>query len=167
MIISMIAAIDELGGLGKDNQLLCHAPADLKHFKAVTLGKPIIMGSRTYHSIGKPLPGRLNIVLTHQKILIPGVVVASSLAEAFILAKDAPEVVIIGGATIYKQAIGQATRLYITKIHHVFAADVFFPTINLLDWVCESAVYKENDDDNIYPMTFYQYESLKKGLTRA
>lgn len=97
-LISLIAAIDETGGLGINNQLLCYLPADLQHFKSITMGKPIIMGRKTYESIGKPLPGRLNIVISQSIQSIPGVVVVDSLGQAIKETADASEVMIIGGS---------------------------------------------------------------------
>lgn len=156
--LSMIAAIDEHNGLGKDNQLLCHAPADLAHFKTITMGKPIIMGRRTYESIGRPLPGRLNIVLSRSISSIPGLIVVSSLDEALQSVADAEEVMIIGGAQLFEEALSLVSRLYITRIHHYFNADVFFPAINLENWRCLESITRQPDEKNPYAMTFYLYE---------
>ena len=98
---SLVAAIDENYGLGNNNQLLCHLPADLKHFKQITMGKPMIMGKKTYQSIGKPLPGRRNIVLTTQPTHIEGVELACSMQDALELVNESPEVMVIGGAVIF------------------------------------------------------------------
>ncbi|CEG55784.1 dihydrofolate reductase [Legionella fallonii] len=157
-IISLIAAIDEAGGLGANNQLLCHLPADLQHFKKVTMGKPIVMGRKTFASIGKPLPGRANIILSHSLLCIEGVIVFDSLSKAIEQYKEYDEVMIIGGAEIYKQSIGLATRLYITRIHHRFAADVFFPTIDQSLWHCQSEEFRQKDEKNQYDVTFCTYE---------
>lgn len=159
-IISLVAAVDENRGLGKDNHLLCHLPADLKHFKNLTMGKPIIMGRNTYDSIGKPLPGRLNIILSRQNLSLEGVEIVDSLTKALALVKDAPEVMIIGGATVYEQALGLASQVYLTVIHHQFDADVFFPTISKTDWQCKEAVFQQHDEKNNYDMTFYRYERI-------
>ncbi|CCD04469.1 Dihydrofolate reductase type 3 [Legionella pneumophila] len=159
-LISLIAAIDEIGGLGINNQLLCYLPADLQHFKSITMGKPIIMGRKTYESIGKPLPGRLNIVISQSIQSIPGVVVVDSLGQAIKETASASEVMIIGGAKIYSQAISMANRLYITRIHHQFTADVFFPKINDLVWSCRSKEFRQHDDKNQYDMTFCVYERI-------
>lgn len=155
--ISIIAAIDEAGGLGANNQLLCHLPADLQYFKAVTMGKPIIMGRKTYESIGRALPGRLNIVLSHSMSAIDGVLVFDSLEKAIHQTLAEPEVMIIGGANLYSQAITIANTLYITQIHHHFAADVFFPEINSADWHCASKEFKARDERNSFDMTFCTY----------
>ncbi|HHF7345679.1 TPA: dihydrofolate reductase [Legionella feeleii] len=159
-IISLVAAVDENRGLGKDNQLLCHLPADLKHFKTLTMGKPIIMGRNTYDSIGKPLPGRLNIILSRKKLSLEGVEVVDSLAKALALVKNTPEVMIIGGATVYEQALSLASQVYLTVIHHQFDADVFFPAISKTDWQCKEAVFQQHDEKNNYDMTFYRYERI-------
>jgi dihydrofolate reductase len=100
-MISMIAAIDEGNGLGIKNQLLCHLPADLQHFKSITMGKPIIMGRSTFESIGKPLPGRLNIVLSRSIKQLDGTVVVDSLDKAITAANNANEIMIIGGADLF------------------------------------------------------------------
>lgn len=153
-IISLIAAIDERLGLGKNNQLLCHLPADLQHFKKLTLGKPIIMGRRTFDSIGKPLPNRLNIVISTQMKPIAGVSVYSSLPEALQATSDAAEVMIIGGARLFEEGISIAQHLYLTKIHYQFEADVFFPSFVEQDWINESSECYPHDAKNPYDMTF-------------
>lgn len=158
MIISIIAAIDKKRGLGKDNKLLCHLPADLQLFKKITLNKPVIMGKNTFRSIGKPLPYRQNIVLTKQGNLGTTVETAASLQEAFSLIADAQEVFIIGGAQVYKEVLPQAAHLYLTVIDHIFDADTFFPEFNLNEWRCISSIYKSEDEKNRYSMTFYHYQ---------
>ncbi|WED42651.1 dihydrofolate reductase [Legionella cardiaca] len=157
-VVSLVAAIDENYGLGKDNQLLCHLPADLKHFKAITMGKPIIMGKNTFDSIGKPLPGRRNIVLSRQVKTIEGVEVTDSLDKALAITSGVPEVMIIGGASIYEQAISIASQLYLTVIHHHFAADVFFPRFDPKEWELREKNFYSQDEKNNYDMTFYCYE---------
>ncbi|HRD69405.1 MAG TPA: dihydrofolate reductase [Legionella sp.] len=157
-IISIIAAIDEAGGMGLKNQLLCHLPADLQYFKKNTMGKPIIMGRNTYESIGKPLPGRSNIIVSRTIKSIPDVKVVDSIETALDEAKAVPESMIIGGAQIYHQAIEYVTRLYITRIHHLFKADVFFPHIDKTVWTCRNEEFRHRDDKNIYDMTFFIYE---------
>ena len=155
--ISLIAAMDEAGGIGLDNQLLCHLPADLQHFKTITLGKPIVMGRKTYESIGRPLPGRLNIVLSRNLQSIEGVSVYDSLEKVMADVKDIPELMIIGGSQLYAQTINLAQQLYITRIHHHFNADVFFPKIDDKLWICQHEEFRKHDDKNVYDMTFYIY----------
>lgn len=159
-IISLIAALDEAGGLGKNNQLLCHLPADLQYFKATTMGKPIIMGRHTYESIGRPLPGRLNIVLSRTTLSIPGVTVVDSVDQILDQTSTFPEIMIIGGAQLYNATIHMATRLYITRIHHRFDADVFFPNIDPQIWRCIKNEFRPHDERNEYDLTYYIYERV-------
>ena len=157
-IISLIAAVDERGGLGCNNQLLCHLPADLLYFKQTTMGKPIIMGRRTFESIGRPLPGRKNIVLSHSSNTIDGVTVLDSLEKAISSTSEESEVMIIGGANLFSQAIDIAQRIYLTRIQHVFSADVYFPDINDLVWNCRNEEFRQHDEKNTYDMTFLIYD---------
>ena len=161
-ILSLIAIVDENHGLGKENHLLCHFPADLKHFKTLTLGKPIIMGRKTYDSIGKVLPGRLNIVLSRQAINIEGATVLSTLEEALAYTKAFPEVMIIGGAQLFEQTLPMAARVYLTRIHHCFDADVFFPPLDPAMWSCDEATWRERDAANPYDLTFCRFQ--QKGI---
>ena len=152
--ISLIAAMDESRGLGSNNKLLCHLPADLHYFKATTLNKPIIMGRTTFDAIGRPLPDRDNIVLSQSVSIIEGVKVFDSLEKALIHTNNALEVMIIGGAQLYAQSIDIAHCLYITKIHHHFAADVFFPEIDKNIWFCSKKEFRKRDAHNSYDMSF-------------
>lgn len=128
-IISIISCISKNRGIGKDNKLLFDIPDDLKHFKKITMGHPIIMGYNTYKSIGRPLPGRLNIILSKDKIEIPGCSVGQSIEKAIEIAsqKDKQEIFFIGGGMVYKQAIIVADRLYLTIVDAKPEADTFFP----------------------------------------
>jgi dihydrofolate reductase len=157
-IISLIAAMDENRGLGRENKLLCHLPADLKHFKALTLGKPIIMGRKTYQSIGRALPGRLNIVLSKQMNTIDDVTVVDSLHQALLLTTDSDEIFIIGGAKVFEEALPLAHQIYLTIIHAQLEADVFFPELDHRVWHCCEKLDKEHDKYNQYDLTFYRYE---------
>jgi dihydrofolate reductase len=159
-IISLIAAIDEMGGLGFDNQLLCYLPADLQHFKSITMGKPVIMGRKTFESIGKPLPGRKNIVLTHSAKQINGVTVVDSLINALSQNEGAEELIIIGGAGIFAQSMELADRIYLTRIHHYFKADVFFPEIDENVWFCQNSEFHAQDEKNGYDYTYYTYVKI-------
>lgn len=154
-IISLVVAMDESRGIGKNNQLLCHLPADLKYFKQLTLGKPIIMGRKTYDSIGKPLPGRANIVISHQQLNIDGVKCVHSLEDALAFVQNEPEVMIIGGGQIFKQAIPYANRIYLTIIHHEFNADIFFPEFDEHIWACHSKSFRPSDEKNAFDVTNY------------
>ncbi len=158
-LISMIVAMDEKRGIGKNNQLLCHLPADLKYFKQQTLGKPIIMGYHTYQSIGKPLPGRHNIVLSRRHRDIKGVTVACCVEEAIQMAEPAPEIMIIGGSSIFEQTLPLVQRIYLTLIHHEFVADVYFPELDEKKWSVREVLIHPLDEKNSYNMTFYIYSS--------
>lgn len=128
-IISLIAAIGENRELGKNNQLLWHIPEDLKRFRKITKGHVVIMGRKTFESIGKPLPKRTNIIITKDKTYHPPVIVCHSVIEAIEVAKrkEKEEIFIIGGGQIYHQTIPFADRLYLTIVEGTFAADTFFP----------------------------------------
>lgn len=160
--ISLIAAVDEYLGLGKENQLLCHLPADLKHFREVTMGKPVIMGMKTFTSIGRVLPGRLNVVLSTKKTEIEGVTVVDSIAKALAVTKTSAEVMVIGGAQVFSEALPLASRIYLTVIHGIFDADVFFPVLNPEEWNCQEEIFTKHDDRNAYDLTFYRYERVSR-----
>src|SRR5579863_4838008 len=117
MIVSIIVAIGENNAIGKNNQLLWHMPADLKHFKTKTSGHTIIMGRKTFDSVGKPLPNRRNIVVTRQDIQITGAEVVKSIGEAIALCQGENEVFIGGGAEIYRQALPKTDKIYLTVVH--------------------------------------------------
>ena len=128
MIISMIVAMAHDRVIGLDNQMPWHLPADLQHFKKATLGKPVIMGRKTYDSIGRALPGRLNVVVSRDSGLkIPGVTCVTSVEQAIAAAEGAEEVMIIGGATIYDHFLPVANRLYLTFIDLETKGDTHFP----------------------------------------
>jgi dihydrofolate reductase len=141
MKLSLIVAVSRNGVIGANNALPWHLPEDLKYFKSVTMGKPIIMGRKTYDSIGRPLPGRTNIVITRNiSWSAEGVVVAQTLAQALALgekacaADGADEIVVIGGAQIYNETLPAAHRLYLTEVDADIEGDVFFPVINSGEW---------------------------------
>lgn len=158
MIVSLIVAIDEDNGIGKDNKLPWHLPADLKHFKTLTTGRTIVMGRKTFDSIGKPLPNRRNVIISRQKDLAAeGAEVVQSLREAFDLCANENEVFIIGGAQIFEYAMPLANTLYLTLIHHTFEADTFFPEIDRRNWIEEQRSEHVPDDKNKYPYTFIKY----------
>ena len=160
-IISIIAAVANDNSIGKGQQLLCHLPADLKHFKALTTGHTIIMGRKTFESLPKgALPNRINIVLsTQDNIRFEGCLIAASVDEALQLCKDDNEVFIIGGSTIYRQTIDRADRLYITHIEQSFPeADVFFPVINPEDWKLTDAEHHDKNENQPFSFTFQTFE---------
>ncbi len=135
MSISLIVAVADNGVIGKQNGLPWRLPEDLRRFKALTLGKPIVMGRKTFESIGKPLPGRTNIVVTRQaELALPGCVVTGSLAAAVAAAGAAEEIMIIGGADIYRQALPLAQRVYLTEVHGAVDGDAGFPGLDAQQW---------------------------------
>ncbi len=157
---SLIVAVDEQGGIGKGQELLCHLPEDLAFFKAQTMGKSMVMGRRTYESIGRPLPGRRSIVLTTQEILIPGVEIAHTAEEALALCKYDPDVMVIGGSSVYKHFLPIAQCIYMTRIHHKFSADVFFPKFDVKLWTITILKEFAADEKNIYDLTFMRYDRV-------
>ena len=133
--ISLIVAMTPQCVIGRDGDLPWHLPADLKRFKAITMDKPIVMGRKTYESIGRPLPGRHNIVVTRSKDYQPdGVSAVHSLAQALQVAGDAPEIMVIGGAQLYEAALPLAHRLYITVVEKEFTGDTYFPELDWSQW---------------------------------
>ncbi|MXV52517.1 dihydrofolate reductase [Pedobacter sp. HMF7647] len=156
-MIQLVVVVDENNGIGKDNQLLCHLPADLKHFKAVTVGFPVIMGRKTFESMGKPLINRRNIVISSNDITIDGAEVLHSLREA-ITACDDEKISIIGGGEIFRQAIEFADQIELTLIHHRFNADTFFPEIDLNLWKETSTERHSSDEKNLFDYSFITYQ---------
>ena len=157
-MITLIAALDQAGGIGKGGELLCYLPADLRHFKASTLGKPIIMGNTTFQSLGKPLPQRKNIVLSRREnISADNVTYAHTPDEALAACDGAPEVMVIGGAMIYRLFLPIADKLILTHIAGKFDADVFFPDIKWQEWILETEVHYNTDDKNHYPFDIRNY----------
>jgi len=138
-VLTLVAAMASNRVIGINNTLPWHLPEDLKHFKAVTLGKPVLMGRKTYDSIGRPLPGRRNIVITRQADWqAAGVEVAHSLEQALEMAADVAEVCLIGGAELYRQAIAAADCLRLTEIAQSFEGDAHFPAFDAQSWLEES-----------------------------
>lgn len=151
-MLSIIAAIGDNRELGKNYQLLWHIPEDMKRFKALTSGHTVIMGRKTFESIGKPLPNRTNIIITSNKeFSAPGCIITHSLDEAIKLSNDI-ETFIIGGASIYSQAIDRADKLYLTKVKGTFDADIYFPDYSRFSKVV-SSVQKHDDT---YTYTFLE-----------
>lgn len=154
MIISMIAAMADNRIIGKDNQMPWHLPADFAWFKRCTMGKPVVMGRKTYESIGRPLPGRLNIVISRDASLsIEGVTTVTSIEQALEIAGEVEEVMIIGGGAIYAACLPMANKLYVTHIEAEIDGDTQFP-----DWGIEfKETYSEAyqaDEKNAYNMRF-------------
>ena len=157
MIISIIVAMDETRGIGVEGRLPWHLPADLKRFKSLTMGHHLIMGRKTFASIGRPLPGRTTIIVTRDQSFQPeGCLVAHSLETALEFARLDLEndVFVIGGAEIFVQAIELADRIYLTQVHSSLPADVYFPEFAAADWLETDSEYHPADEKNRYPFTF-------------
>jgi len=159
-MITIIVAIGLDNGIGADNQLLWHLPKDLKYFKETTTDHPIIMGRKTYESIGKPLPNRTNIVVSKRKDWFEeGILIVGSVKEALKFAKKMNEnIFVIGGGNIYEQTIDLADKLQVTLVKTQSKAEVFFPKINLKVWDKTAEICHEKDDKNEYDFCFQTYE---------
>ena len=157
-MIQIVVIVDQKNGIGKNNQLLCHMPADLKHFKQLTIGHPVIMGRKTYDSMGKPLPNRRNIVVTKQDLKLDGCELVHSLEDALALCSTEEVISIIGGATIFEQSMDLVHTVHLTCIHHTFEADTFFPKIDTQDWKVTEREDYEADEKNPYPYSFMTYK---------
>lgn len=160
MIISFVVAIAENNAIGKDNGLLWHLPTDLKHFKRITNGHTIIMGRKTFDSMGKPLPNRRNIVITRNADLkIEGAEVTTSVDDALALCKTEEEVFIIGGAEIYREALDKTDRIYLTTVHQRFEGDAYFPELDRNKWVETAREEHQPDEKNKIAFTFSTLEA--------
>jgi dihydrofolate reductase len=161
MIISIIAAMAEGRVIGLNNHMPWHLPADLRHFKALTLGKPIVMGRQTYLSLGKPLPERRNIVLTHDvNFVAAGCEVVHNWQQAEALCADCAEIMVIGGAAVYEQILPKAHRLYLTEIELETKGDRFFPQWNESEWQLVTKEAFAADDKNPYAYCFLEYRRI-------
>ena len=158
-MISFLLAMDEKQLIGKDNDLPWHLPADLAYFKRMTTGKSIVMGRKTFESIGKALPGRENFLITRKNLAYEGVTVLHSI-EAFLdlTKREEKEWFVIGGAEIYRQILPHADRLYITEIHETFNGDTYFPTFSKDDWKETSREKHESDERNKHDFDFVVYD---------
>ena len=161
--VAIVVVVDGNNGIGKNGDLLCHLPNDLKHFKKLTTGHTIIMGRKTFESLPKgALPNRINIVITSDNAdNYPGCIVARSVDEAFLLTKKKDKVFIIGGGKIYNSTLYLANKLYLTRIHHRFEdADTFFPDIDFNNWeLIEEEKYKA-DEKHLYDYSVRSYKKL-------
>jgi dihydrofolate reductase len=159
-VISLVVATSENGVIGSNNQLPWRLPNDLQRFKALTMGKPIIMGRKTYESIGKPLPGRQNIVITRKQMDIAGCTVVDSIEAALRCTQGDDEAMIIGGAEIYRQALPQAQRIYLTQVHTTIAGDAVFPPLQLDEWRETLREKHAADDRHAYDYSFLVLERV-------
>ncbi len=157
-MISMIVAADENNVIGKDNDLIWHLPDDLRFFKQKTSGHAIIMGRKTFESVGKPLPNRTNIIITRDKLFrADGCQVVHSLEEALKLTEEEEEVFIVGGEQIYRQALPVADRIYLTRVHHSFDGDRHFPVLGN-EWKEVESIAHTADEKHAYSFTFMTYQ---------
>ncbi len=159
MIVSLVVAVADNGVIGQHNQLPWRLSDDLKRFKAITLGKPVVMGRKTWDSIGKPLPGRRNIVVSRQNQLeLPGADLVGSLEQALQLCATDAEVMVIGGAEIYRQAMPLANRWYLTRVHAMPQGDAWFELPAPDQWREIAREDHPADDRNQYACSFCVYE---------
>src|SRR3984885_12972667 len=157
--VALVVAMADNGVIGKGGGLPWHLPDDLKYFKVGTFGKPVLMGRRTFESIGKPLPGRRNLVLSRTRpAAVAGVESVSSVAEARAMAAGAPELCVIGRAEVFALALPLATRIYLTRVHAVVQGDVFFPLQDFSGWRESDSVAHAVDARHAYAMSFVTLE---------
>jgi dihydrofolate reductase len=162
MNLAIIVATDEQGLIGRDNDLPWRLSADLQYFRRITMGKPIIMGRNTHESIGRPLPGRQNIVISSQAdYQAQGCDVVHSLDEALALCQDQQEVMVMGGASLYRQTLPLVDTLYLTLVHAQLEGDTWFPDWQTDEWQLVSREDHPADDKNEFDYSFIQYQRLK------
>ncbi len=160
-MISIIVAMAEGNVIGGDNSLLWHISEDLRYFKEVTMGHPVIMGRKTYESIGRPLPKRKNIIISRDTSLkIDGCIVVNSLESALESSSDDENPFIIGGGEIYRSAINLVDRLYVTKVMHTYDGDTYFPEIDCVKWSRISAEFHAKGEKFQHPFMFEIYEKI-------
>ncbi len=157
-MVNVIVAVAENGVIGDRNALLWHISEDLRRFKAVTTGHPVIMGRKTYESLGRPLPGRTNVVITRQELTIDGCTVVHSLDEALALFPPEEELFVIGGAQIYAQAMPLADRFYLTRVHRAYEGDTRFPAWDEAAWRLVESEILPCGAKYPWPFTFERYE---------
>jgi dihydrofolate reductase len=159
MTISIIAAVAENGVIGNRSALPWKLPGDLKHFADITRGHPVIMGRKTYESIGRPLPGRENIIVTRQgDFSAPGCTVVHSVEDAVQKSSESDEIFFIGGAEIYKRALPLGERLYLTRVHARPQGDAFFPPYEETHWRIAAQEHHSKDEENEHDYTFEVWE---------
>ncbi len=158
-VLTLVVAVADNGVIGRENGLPWHLPEDLKRFKRVTLGKPVVMGRKTFESIGRPLPGRQNIVVTRDpSYRREGVTVVNDVDAALLAAGDAAEVMIIGGAELFRAFLPRAGRVHLTRVHGNVAGDVHWPPLDEGRWQRVQRESHPADERHAYPMTFEVWE---------
>jgi dihydrofolate reductase len=161
--ISAILAMSENRAIGIKNQLPWHLPADLKHFKTITSGHPVLMGRKTYESIGRPLPNRSNIIITRNaNFQAPGCLVVQTIEQVMQQANEinCDEFFIIGGAEVYKQFMPYIDRIYLTIVHTIVEGDAYFPELNPSEWQEKEKVRHQADENNSYDYSFIVLEKI-------
>lgn len=165
MTLSIIAAVATNNVIGRDNQLPWHLPADLKRFKQLTSGHHLLMGRRTFESVGTPLPGRITVVISRDRAYAPpGVAMARSFDEAVGKAEATgdPEIFVGGGTEIFRQALHRADRMYLTRVHAEPQGDTYFPEFDdVNEWQLVDSEHYEADERNPYPYSFLTYERVR------
>jgi len=168
MRVALVVAMGRNRVIGRDNALPWHLPADLRHFRAVTLGKPVVMGRRTHESIGRPLPERTNLVISRgTNYRADGCIVLPSLEAAFEYCRDGAELMVIGGASLYRQALPRAQRIYLTEIQQDFAGDTEFPQLDTDAWREVARDDRPADGKNPYPHSFIVLERTRMDDSEA
>lgn len=158
-LVTLIVAVADNGVIGRENTLPWHLPEDLKRFKRLTMGKPMIMGRKTFESIGKPLPGRLNIVVTRDtNYRHEGVRVVHDTDAALAAAAEAPEVMVIGGAELFRHFLERAGRIHLTRVHGNIDGDVMLPALDIRQWEVIERERHEADERHAHAMTFEMWE---------
>jgi len=158
-MLSLVVAVGENNEIGKAGRMPWHLPADLRHFKTLTLGKSVIMGRKTFEAIGKPLPERRNIVISRKPgYSAPGCEVTQSFTDALVLTAGVAEKMVIGGGEIYREALPRAQRVYLTRVHGHFDADTFFPAIDPSNWREMAREDHVVDARNAHPYSFITLE---------
>lgn len=162
--VTLIVAVADSGVIGRDNTLPWHLPEDLKRFKRLTLGKPIVMGRKTYESIGKPLPGRQNIVVTRDpNYRREGVSVVHAADDALRSAAGAPEIMVIGGAELFRAFLPRAVRVHLTRVHGQVEGDIHWPALDEREWRIVEREEHAADERHVYSMTFEVWEKRPMG----
>lgn len=159
--LSFIVAMTQNHVIGRNNSMPWHLPADFAWFKENTVGKSVVMGRKTFESIGKPLPQRTNIVLSRKPFIHEGVVWAKNIEDAIELANEAQEIMIIGGGEVFKQYFNKIDRLYLTEIQTSLEGDAFFPEFSLSDWKIEKDLFRPKDEKNPYDLRFLILDRIK------
>lgn len=157
-MISLIAAVSENNVIGNKGKIPWHLPRDFKHFKETTMGHPIVMGRKTHESIGKPLPGRENIILTRQEDYVKkGCLTVTTIDD---ILKRKEDIFVIGGSAIYKQFLPHAKKVFLTRVHTIAEGDSFFPTLSEKKWILTNSEYVSKDKKNEFDMTFEIYKQM-------